>query len=52
MRNLNSISLLIIAAGVLILANFVNDVFLKISFASASIILGIAAAVRSFKEKK
>ncbi len=51
MKNLNSITLLIIAAGFLLLANVINDVFLKISFAIASIILGIVAAVRSFKEK-
>jgi len=51
MKHLNSITLLIIAAGLLILANIINDVFLKISFAVASIILGIVAAVKSFKEK-
>ena len=39
------------AAGLLILANFTNDVFLKILFAIASIVLAIVAAVRSFKEK-
>ncbi len=39
------------AVGLLILANFVNDVFLKIIFAALSIILAIVAAVRNFKEK-
>ena len=51
MKNLSSISLLIMGIGLLPIAYYTNNVFLKCVFALASIILSIVAAVRSFKEK-
>ena len=52
MKNLSSISLMIMGIGLLPIAYYIDNVFLKCVFALGSIVLNIMAIVKNLKEKQ
>jgi hypothetical protein len=52
MKKLNSISLMVMGIGLLPVAYFIENLFLKCILLVASIVLNIIAIVKSFKEKR
>jgi len=51
MQQLNSISLLFMSLGFIILGLLFENIFIKIVILTAAAVLSIVAAIRSFKEK-
>jgi len=51
MKNLNSISLMIMGSGLLPVALLIDNILLKSVLLVASIVLNLVAIVKNFKEK-